>query len=270
MATEESRSAGEAREAPQSDYDEFVNWDKRLANEGPFFRELFEKEGVRSVVDVGAGSARHAALFATWGLDVVAVDPDESMLGAARANAERFAADIEAGGGSLRILQGGFGELHRLGVGHADALTCTGNALPHVAGRDGLTEALADFSSILVPGGVLVLHLLNHARLLATHSRVVPPKVVDIAGGGAKVFVRLIDYPEGEEFLDFDFVTLVRDPAGTWELSSRRSPHTAIPLELLRRELPCAGFGRIEAFGGHDSHAVTDGDESIIVVARRA
>ena len=28
--------------APASDYDEFVNWDKRLANEGPFFRELFK------------------------------------------------------------------------------------------------------------------------------------------------------------------------------------------------------------------------------------
>ena len=54
--------------APAADYDEFVNWDKRLANEGPFFRDLFEREGVSRVIDVGAGSARHAILFATWGL----------------------------------------------------------------------------------------------------------------------------------------------------------------------------------------------------------
>lgn len=254
--------------APASDYDEFVDWNKRLDREGPFFRGLFEREGVQRVVDVGAGSARHSIMYAAWGLDVVAVDPDDSMLAQARVNAERFSADIERGGGSLEIVAGGFGELHRLGVGPADAITCTGNALPHVAGRDGLTEALADFASVLVPGGLLVLHLLNHARLLDGRPRVVPPKAVETADG-TKVFVRVIDYPAGGEFLDFDFVTLERDREGAWSLSSRRSPHTAIPIEVLEAELPCAGFSRVETFGGHDGHALTDDDESIIVVARR-
>lgn len=259
----------DAKVAPASDYDEFVDWDKRLANEGPFFRELFSHEGVSSVIDVGAGSARHSIMFATWGLDVVAVDPDESMLAQARLNAERFADDIAAAGGSLRIVQGGFGELHRLGVGPADALTCTGSALPHVEGRDGLTETLADFGSVLSPGGVLVLHLLNHARLLEKRPAVVPPKVVRTASGSTKVFVRVIDYPEGDEFLDFDFVTLERAADGAWDVASRRSPHTAIPLGVLQSELPCAGFGRIGAFGGHDRHELTDVDESVIVVAHR-
>lgn len=260
--------AEEPNIAPASDYDEFVNWDKRLANEGPFFRELFEREGTRRLIDVGAGSARHSIMFATWGLDVVAVDPDESMLASARANAARFAGDIEAGGGSLRIVQGGFGELSALGLGAADAVICTGNALPHVEGRDGLTEALADFGSALVPDGSLVLHLLNHGRLLEKRPRVIPPKVVETASGSTKVFVRVIDYPRGDEFLGFDFVTLERDAAGAWTLESRRSPHTAIPVSLLERELSCAGFGRIETFGGHDRHALTETDESVIVVAQ--
>lgn len=262
-----------AKPAPASDYDEFVNWEKRLAAEGPFFRELFEREGVQRVIDVGAGSARHAIMFATWGLNVVAVDPDDSMLAQAEVNAERFAADVSAAGGSLRLVRGGFGELSRLGVGSADAVTCTGNALPHVAGRDGLTEALADFASVLVPGGILVLHLLNHERLLSRRPRVVPPKVVEAADGSTKVFVRVIDYPEPDEahgaVLDFDFVTLVRGASGDWSLSHRRSPHLAIPASLLRSELGCAGFGRVEIFGGHDRHALTDSDESAIVVAQR-
>lgn len=261
--------AGETAVAPASDYDEFVNWDKRLANEGPFFRELFEREGVQRVVDVGAGSARHAILFASWGLDVVAVDPDESMLAQARTNAERFAPEIAAGGGSLRVVQGGFGELHALEVGPADAVTCTGNALPHVAGRDGLTEALADFASVLVPGGVLVVHLLNHARLMDKRPRVIPPKVVETKDGATKVFVRVVDYPDSGEFLDFDFVTLVRDARGEWNISSRRSAHTAIPLAVLEGELSCAGFRRVDAFGGHDRHPLTEADESVIVVAQR-
>lgn len=262
-------SADEQQAAPASDYDEFVNWDKRLTAEGPFFRELFDREGVRRVIDVGAGSARHAVMFASWGLHVVAVDPDESMLAQARVNAERFAHDIAKAGGSLEIFQGGFGELHRADLSPADALTCTGNALPHVNGRDGLTEALADFASVLVPGGVLVLHLLNHERLLSKRPRTVPLKVVDTAAGATKVFVRVIDYPSGDEYLGFDFVTLSRDTSGEWSVASRRSPHTALPREVLAAELPCAGFGRVEFFGGHDGHALTDDDESVIVVAQR-
>lgn len=261
-------SAENPKAAPQSDYDTFVDWDKRLANEAPFFRELFEREGVRKVVDIGAGSARHAILFATWGLDVIAVDPDDSMLEQAHVNAARYVHDVAGNCGSLDILKGGFGELHRLEVGKVDAVTCTGNALPHVDGRDGLTEALADFASVIVPGGILVMHLLNHERLLAKRSRAIPPKVVE-TGDGTLVFVRVIDYPEGDEFLDFDFVTLARDRAGEWSIASRRSPHTAIPLALLEKELSCAGFGRVKAYGGHDGHAVSEADESIIVVAHR-
>lgn len=254
--------------APQSDYDEFVDWNRRLGNEGAFFRELFEQAGVTRVIDVGAGSARHAILFASWGLEVVAVDPDDSMLAAARANAERYADEISRGGGTLEIVAGGFGALAGLGLGRFDALTCTGNALPHVEGRDGLTEALADFGAILAPGGVLVLHLLDHGRLLSARPRVIPPKVVDTRDG-IKVFVRVIDYPEGDEYLDFDFVTLARDEAGAWTLANRRSAHTAIPPELLESELPCAGFQAVELFGGHDRRPHTGADESVIVVARR-
>lgn len=254
--------------APASDYDEFVNWERRLSAEGPFFKELFEREGTSRLLDVGAGSARHAIMFATWGLEVVAVDPDESMLAQAEHNLQRFGDEILAANGSLRLGVGEFGHLRDLYLEKYDAITCLGNALPHVAGRDGLTEALADMAQMLMPGGLLVLHLLNHQRILDKRPRVVAPKVIDTAAGTTKVFVRVIDYPPGDEYLDFDFVTLERAANGEWNTSSRRSPHTAIPLSLLESELSCVGFGDIQAFGGHDRHVVTDADESVIVVAR--
>jgi SAM-dependent methyltransferase len=254
--------------APVSDYDEFVDWTKRLEREVPFFRRVFDEAGVRSVIDVGAGSARLAIEYAAAGLDVVAVDPDESMLEQARRNVERFADRVAEAGGSIRVLPGGFGGLAGLGLGPADALTCTGNALPHVAGRAGLREALADFSAVIRPGGVLVLHLLNHERLLSKKIRSMPPKVVDTEQG-TKVFLRVIDYPSDGESLDFDFVTLLRDATGEWTLSSRRSAHTALPITLLSEALDAAGFDDVRALGGHDGRALADEDESVIVVARR-
>ncbi|MDP2232184.1 MAG: class I SAM-dependent methyltransferase [Actinomycetota bacterium] len=250
------------------DYDDFVDWDARLGREAGFFKSLFEANGVQRVLDVGAGSARHSIMFASWGLEVIAVDPDDAMLAQAEANVVRFSDQVSDGGGSVRIVRGGFGGLSRLELGLVDALVCTGNALPHVVGRDGLTEALADFGSVVAPGGVIVLHLLNHARLISSHSRVVAPKIRD-TDSGTKVFLRVIEYPSVGEFLDFDFLTLTRALDGEWEMTHRRSEHTAIPAELLAKELPCAGFGDIQLLGGHDGHALTDADESIIVVAKR-
>ncbi len=255
-----------ARESAADDYDRFVDWEKRLTREGPFFRRLFDEHSVASVIDVGCGSGRHAALFASWGLDVTGVDPDERMLAAARAHAL-------ASGHAVRLLEGGFGGLTALGLGPVDAVTCTGNALPHVAGPEGLRAALADFALVLRPGGVLVLHLLNHDRLLAGRIRSIPPVVREDAEG-TRVFLRVMDYVEGG--IGFDFVTMSR-PADAWAsgaewtVTSRRSVHTALPTSLLAAGLESAGFGDVRMFGDHTGKALdAAADESVLLTAVRS
>jgi len=263
-------TAEEPRVAPAADYDTFVNWDARLARELPFFRRLFEQVGVSAVIDVGAGSARHSIAFAEWGMEVDAVDPDDSMLAQAESNVADASDAIAEAGGELRLVRAGFGELASRGLGPADALVCTGNALPHVEGHSGLRTTLADFAAVVRPHGVVVLHLLNHARLMAAKPKAIPP-VVRETPEGTRVFLRVIGYPEGGEFLDFDFITLTREPGGSWDLASRRSAHTALPVELLRDELEAAGFEDVTAYGNHDGAPLNEAtDESVIVVARRA
>ncbi len=251
-----------------ADYDDFVDWSARLAREGPFFREAFKAAGVRRVLDVGAGSARHAIMFATWGLDVVAVDPDESMLLQAEGNVAQAAEEISASAGSVRLAKLGFGELAAAGIGAFDAITCTGNALPHVSGREGLRDALTDFAAMVRRGGILVIHMLNHSRLLTQRPRTIPPKVRDL-DGTTKVFVRLIGYPDPTR-LDFDFLTLTRDPDGSWSLQNRRSTHAAIPVELLVKEVARAGFDNVRVYGGHARSPLDpDSDESLVLIADR-
>lgn len=258
----------DSRYAPQVDYDTFVNWPARLEREAPFFRRVLGEVGADYIVDVGAGSARHSIMFATWGLTVDAIDPDDSMLAAAAANIADASQKIAEADGAVRLLRGGFGQLAGLGLADVDAVICTGNALPHVDGIEGLRAALADFSAVVRPGGVVVLHLLNHALLLDKRPRVIPPVVRDTAEG-TLVFLRVLDYPEDRDVISFDFVTMTRDAEGRWELASRRSDHTALPPLLLREELENAGFHRIELLGGHDGHQLTESDESVIVVAYR-
>ncbi|HSQ21650.1 MAG TPA: class I SAM-dependent methyltransferase [Coriobacteriia bacterium] len=266
----------------EREYDELVNWDARLTREGPFFRRLFDEHDVRSVADVGAGSARHSIMYRSWGLDVTAIDPSSDMLELARENAELLGSDV-------RIVEGGFGDVALIVGGPVDALTCTGNALPHVRSLDGLREALADFAAALRPGGVLVLHYLNHDRLVTQRIRTMSP-VFRETPAGDKFFLRLLGYtPEGDGVL-FDFVTLVRDagvretphtieswpktleddPTGGWSLRSRRSLHFAMPLQLITTELERAGFGDVRALGDHEGRPLDiNTDESMIVVAVR-
>jgi len=261
---------------PASDYDQMVDWDRRLAREAPFFRDLFARFGVDRIVDVGCGSAKHAIMFREWGHEVVGVDPSESMLAQARENAA-------AAGVELRLVEGGFGELERLvGTGH-DAVLTLGNGLPHVDGVTGLHATLRDFAAALRPGGVVVLHLLNHARLIDGHVRMMPAVLRETAEG-ERVFLKVLDYVD--EGIMFDFVTLTRkpgavpssgnafaydDPAETgWHLRSRRSVHTALPVDLLSEALESAGFEAIATYGDHAGRSLErTADESVIVVARR-
>jgi glycine/sarcosine N-methyltransferase len=262
---------------PASDYDQMVDWGKRLTREAPFFRDLFTRFGVERIVDVGCGSAKHAIMFREWGHEVIGVDPSESMLAQARDNAA--AAGVEIG-----LVEGGFGELERLvGSGH-DAVLTLGNGLPHVDGVSGLRATLADFAAVLRPGGLVVLHLLNHARLIDGNVRMMPATFRETPEGD-RVFIKVLDHVDGG--IMFDFVTLTREPgavAGSgnafayddpsetgWHLRSRRSIHTALPADLLVEALESAGFDAIETYGDHAGRPFDrTSDESVIVVARRS
>jgi glycine/sarcosine N-methyltransferase len=262
---------------PASDYDQMVDWDRRLAREAPFFQEVFSRFGVERIVDVGCGSAKHAIMFRQWGHEVIGVDPSESMLAQAKENAAEAGVEIT-------LVEGGFGELERLiGAGH-DAVITLGNGLPHVDGVAGLHSTLHDFAAVLRPGGLVVLHLLNHARLIDGQVRMLPA-VLRQTPEGDRVFLKVLDYVE--DGIMFDFVTLTREPGVTpsadnafayddpgetgWHLRSRRSVHTALPIDLLFEALEAAGFEAIESYGDHAGRAFDRAtDESVIVVARRS
>ncbi|HET6497994.1 MAG TPA: hypothetical protein VFH17_02940, partial [Coriobacteriia bacterium] len=184
----------------------------------------------------------------------------------------------------LSLLQGGFGGLEPLVGTGWDCVLTLGNGLPHVDGAAGLRAALHDFAAIVRPGGLAVLHLLNHTRLIDGRIRMLPP-VFRETPDGDRVFLKVID--RVTDGILFDFVTLTRpfsgdvrpsgtsahdDPAETgWHLRSRRSLHAALPFELLSTALTDAGFTAVTAYGDHSGKRFAPhDDESVIVVAQRA
>ena len=247
------------------EYDRVVDWERRMAREAPFFRTLFEEVGVSSLVDVGCGTGRHAAEFASWGLQVTGVDPDEGML-------EQAQRHVDDRGVDVRLVQGGFGELGELEGGPVDAVVCLGNAFQHVEGAAGLASGLEDMASVLRSEGVLVLHYLNHDRLLASRPRVMDTRFRETEEGD-RVFVKLLDYrvdESGEDEILFDFIVLRRDDEGTWQADARSSSHRALRLDDVRHAAEEAGFEDVRLYGSHDRRELDAADdESVILVARR-
>ena len=244
---------------PASDYDEMVDWDKRLAREAPFFRDLFDGIGVNRLADVGCGTGKHAIMFSSWGIDVIGIDPSEEMLAQARINANAANAPVP-------FVAGGYGGLGALLAEPVDAIVTLGNGLPHVAGSEGLRAAVEDFATVLRPGGVLVLHFLNHDRLRQQHPAWLPPSFKQTSEG-PRIYAKVLEY--ADEGIWFDFVTVTRGQSGEWTATNRRSLHTWILLDELLADLAAAGFVDEELFGGHDRSAFdVASDESVIVVAQ--
>jgi SAM-dependent methyltransferase len=133
-------------------FEAIIDWPKRLANEGPFYRDLFARVGARSVVDVACGTGHHAALFHSWGLRVEGADLSPNMIARARA---RFS---EPEG--LSWVVRGFNQAVLSGVPF-DAAVCVGNSLALAPDVATAREAIQQMLVAVREGGAVVIHALN-------------------------------------------------------------------------------------------------------------
>ncbi|MBN2476982.1 MAG: class I SAM-dependent methyltransferase [Pirellulales bacterium] len=137
-------------------YEAMIDWPKRLGHEGPFYRRLFERAGVRSVLDSACGTGRHAAMFHDWGLRVEGADVNAGMIQRARAH---FG---EPSG--LRWVVRAFDQPVRPREPF-DAAICVGNSLALAPDVATVGRAVREMLAAVRPGGLLVLHVLNLWRL---------------------------------------------------------------------------------------------------------
>jgi len=156
-------------ESDYADTYDIVYRDKDYAREVEAIGHLFERHrtgAIKSVLDLGCGTGRHAILLARSDLDVVGVDQSDAMLDHARKLAQEGKP-----GNSLTFLKG---DVRDFDAGNTfDAALMMFNVLGYMTSNDDLLAALRSVRRHVRDGGLFVFDIWYGPAVAA---RTTPPR----------------------------------------------------------------------------------------------
>jgi SAM-dependent methyltransferase len=218
-------------------YEAMIDWPKRLANEGPFYRRCFARLGARSVADVACGTGHHAAMFHSWNLRVEGSDLSPQMIDRARG---RFG---EPAGLRWRVRS--FDQPLETAEPF-DVVLCVGNSLALAADAATVRCAIGQMLAAARPGGAILVHLLNLWRLpdgpcvWQKHRRTTLPR-------GEVLIVKGVHRAGDRGYVEFVVAGL--DPPS--ELQTESSPLLGLEAGDLERAARDGGAVQVTFFGGY-------------------
>jgi SAM-dependent methyltransferase len=242
-------------------YDVMFPWEKRMEGERKFYGELFEREGVTSVLDCACGTGRHAVLFARLGLRSAGSDLSPEMIKAARRMALTAGVPLDLRVSSFTELSRNFQPSERY-----DAVVCVGNSLTLAPTDDDVALALREMHGRLNDGGIAVLHIFNWDRVVREKIRIMPASR-GMLGMRDLTFLRVFSHDD--EGIRLQIVVMERKEEGveTTVLTARQRP---VGPELLLRYLKEAGFGQVECYADQRLNPFdAEASDNLWVVARR-
>ena len=162
------------------------------------------------VLDCSCGTGQLAVGLAGRGLQVVATDASEAMVGRTAELAEEF-------GASVRTMRADWQELpDHFEDDTFDMVFCIGNSLHHSVGASGRFAALESMSRLLRRGGHLVLTSRNWELVRARGSRLdIGDRLVRRNGRDAVVVYRWEIAPHWEQEHHIEIAVAHVDPAGS-------------------------------------------------------
>ncbi len=133
-------------------YDALIDWPRRLVNEEPFYRAIFERVGAGRVLDAACGAGRHAAMFHSWGCQVEGADISPGMIERCR----REFGESESLRWVVRAFDQPPADRQRF-----DAVICVGNSLALAPDLAAVRQAVEQMLAALRRGGVCVIQVVN-------------------------------------------------------------------------------------------------------------
>ncbi len=182
-------------------YDKQINWENRFRQEKDFFASIFAENSVKTVLDIGCGTGRHAELFAEMAEKVLAIDPSQEMIDYAISNVVRSP--------NVTVKRGGFSDIERLIKGDINAITCLGNTISLLETRKNVKAALKATYKKLPKNGIAVFQFINFEKSVMENNRYYAPKIL-IMNNKKYIFHRHFEYGKIKTRTDF-LVTILNE-----------------------------------------------------------
>jgi SAM-dependent methyltransferase len=238
-------------------YEATIDWPKRLANEEPLYRWLFAQVGAGRVLDTACGTGHHAAMFASWGVQVEGADISDPMIRWCQAHYGESA--------DLHWVVRGFDQPAGQ-PGTFDVAICTGNSLALAADLDMVDRAIRQMLAVVRPSGAVLLHVLNLWRLEDGPCQWQKCRRTHLAQGDSLI-VKGIHRAGQRGYVDVVVTSL--DPAGP-RMQAESIPFWGLEAPDLEQIARAAGARRTECYGSYKRQPYErQTSQDLIVVAIR-
>lgn len=226
-------------------YDTLTDWKKRLSNEIPDLVNLFKKEKIKKILDIGFGTGEHAINLAREGFEIFGIESSGLMHKLAETKKAKLKENIQK---RLKFLKGKYGEKIQGLPKYFDSVMFLGNTLSHVIDTD--KDILDEITKILNPRkSMLVFQILNLRKLF------------EVKGGLRDFILRETDFSGAQRQAFLTFYTRNKKLTVTraifefdgekWYFRGLNSKHIVpIDSQTLNTMLRKIGFSKIEFYGG--------------------
>ncbi|MBW3019005.1 class I SAM-dependent methyltransferase [Candidatus Woesearchaeota archaeon] len=211
-------------------YDKLISWKNREKREKPFFKKIFSKNKVKSVLDCACGTGQHAIMFSKMGLESVGTDLSPAMVKKAKYYAKKYKSNAK-----FRIA-----DFTKLPFKKKfDAVICVGNSLPHLMKDSDILRALKEMHRVLNPGGILIVEMRNYDKFLRSKQRFMP-----IGYKFGEFFIYVFDYLK-----DRMIFNVLNYEAKTGKLNVYKTEYNPLRKSKLDSLLRKAGFRNSKYYG---------------------
>lgn len=132
-----------------------------------FFKTEVEKRETQSALDVACGTGQYTLAFGSWGLYAAGIDIDRRMIAEARKKQQQSnISNVSFVAGDMRNLNRHFSP--------TGSVFCIGNSLAALTSVEDVQKTLQEMNEILLPGGFIVIQLVNFDRYLAEGTLLFP------------------------------------------------------------------------------------------------